>query len=53
MFNGPYVMKLFTWVMHECSYKLVLGKLFQPCLMFVSKAGAYPREAPFKCSTLE
>jgi len=28
------------------------GKPLQPSLMFVGKAGAYPSEAPFKCSTL-
>jgi hypothetical protein len=26
---------------------------FQPSLMFVGKAGAYPSEAPFICSTKE
>jgi hypothetical protein len=30
----------------------VPGKLFQPSLMFVGKTGAYPSEAPFRCSTL-
>jgi len=30
----------------------VPGKPFQPSLMFASKAGAYPNEAPFRCSTL-
>jgi hypothetical protein len=30
----------------------VPGKPFQPRLMFVSKAGTYPSEAPFRCSTL-
>jgi hypothetical protein len=30
----------------------VLGKLFQPSLMFVGKAGAYPSEGPFRCPTL-
>jgi hypothetical protein len=28
------------------------NKLFQPSLMFAGKARAYPREAPFRCSTL-
>jgi hypothetical protein len=27
-------------------------KPFQPSLMFLGKAGAYPCDAPFKCSTL-
>jgi hypothetical protein len=27
--------------------------LFQPCLMFASKAGAYPSDSPFRCSTIE
>jgi hypothetical protein len=30
----------------------VLGKPFQPSLMFEGKAGAYPSEAPFRRSTL-
>jgi hypothetical protein len=30
----------------------VLGKHFQPSLMFVGKAGVYPNGAPFKYSTL-
>ncbi len=30
----------------------VPGKPFQKSLMFVSKAGAYPSEAPFRFSTL-
>jgi hypothetical protein len=30
----------------------VLGKFFQPSLMFAGKTGAYPSEAPFRCSTL-
>jgi len=30
----------------------VPGKPFQPSLMFAGKAGAYPSEASFRCSTL-
>jgi hypothetical protein len=30
----------------------VPGRPFQPSLMFENKTGAYPIEAPFKCSTL-
>jgi hypothetical protein len=30
----------------------VHGKLFQPNLNSVGKAGAYPIEEPFRCSTL-
>jgi len=30
----------------------VPGKLFQTSLMFAGKAGAYPSEATFGCSTL-
>jgi hypothetical protein len=30
----------------------VLGKSFQPGLMFAGKARAFPSEAPFRCSTL-
>jgi hypothetical protein len=37
----------------EQSYLFVLGKPFQPSLMFVDKSGAYPSEAPFRCCTLE
>ncbi len=33
-------------------YVFIPGKLFQPSLMFAGKAGAYPSEAPFRCSTL-
>ncbi len=32
--------------------KLVTGKRFQPSLMFAGKAGAYPSEAPLRCSAL-
>ncbi len=28
-----------------------LGKLFQPCVMFASKVGAYLSEVSFRCST--
>ncbi len=31
----------------------VPGKPLQPSLMFEGKAGAYPSEAPFRCSTLK
>jgi len=31
---------------------VVLDKPFQPSLMFVGKAGAYPSESPLRCSTL-
>ncbi len=30
----------------------VISKIFQPILMFVIKARAYPSDAPFKWSTL-
>ncbi len=30
----------------------VPGKPLQPSLMFLGEAGAYPSEAPFRCSTL-
>ena len=30
----------------------VPGKPFQPSLIFAGKAGAYPSEAPCRCSTL-
>jgi len=30
----------------------VPGKPFKPSLIFAGKAGAYPSEAPFRCSTL-
>jgi hypothetical protein len=28
------------------------GKPLEPSLMFAGKAGAYPSEAPFRCSTI-
>jgi hypothetical protein len=31
---------------------LVRGKLFQASVMSVCKAGTYPIEAPFRCSTI-
>jgi hypothetical protein len=52
---GPNVIQLFTSVIYECllyDRVFVHGRPFQPNLMSVSKARAYPREAPFKCSTL-
>jgi hypothetical protein len=48
------VKKLFTAVSYDFSkYARVFvpGKPFQPSLMFGGKAGAYPREAPFRCYT--
>ncbi len=33
-------------------FVFVPGKTFQPSLMFTGKAGAYPSEAPFRCTTL-
>jgi hypothetical protein len=30
----------------------VLGKPSRPCVMLVSKARAYPKEASFRCSTI-
>jgi hypothetical protein len=44
-FPGPNVIKLFTVV-------FVSGKPFQLSLMFDGKAGAYPIEEPFGCSTI-
>ncbi len=39
--------------MFVVSYSVfVLGKSCQPSLMFVGKAGAYPIEEPFRCSTI-
>jgi hypothetical protein len=52
---GPNVIKLFTSVIYECLSQasvFVLLRPFRASLMFVSKAGAYPCEAPFRCSTL-
>jgi hypothetical protein len=49
----PNVVNLFMAVIYECSLKarvFVPGKPFQPSLIFVSGAKAYPREAPFRCS---
>ncbi len=44
------VIKLFT-AFHN-KLELVPGKPLQPCLMLTGKAGAYPSEAPFRCSSL-
>ncbi len=52
---GAKVIKLFTAVSYKIlqyARALVPGKLFQPIVMFVGKAGAYPSEVPFRCSTL-
>ncbi len=38
--------------MFVLSQSVVHGKPLQPCVMFVKKARAYSREAPFRCSTL-
>jgi hypothetical protein len=32
---------------------MVPGKLFQPSLIIVCKAGAYPSKVSFGCSTIE
>ncbi len=50
---GADVIKTFFFALNEWSNRLVLGKPFQISLMFASKAGAYPNEVPFRCSTLE
>jgi hypothetical protein len=40
-------------MLYKLFYSSIRGKLFQPCLVFVSKAGASPpSEAPFRCYTL-
>jgi hypothetical protein len=47
--------KLFTAIIYEFlkyAEVLVLGKPFQPILLFVGKVKAYPKEAPFRCFTL-
>jgi hypothetical protein len=52
---GACTIKVFTAVIYGFSRKarvFVPGKPLQPCLMFVVKAGAYLREAPFRWSTL-
>ncbi len=49
------VIKLFTAVSYNFSIyarAFITNKPFQPSLMFAGKAGAFPSEAPFKCSTL-
>ncbi len=35
-----------------CMYVFVPGKPFQPSLLFAGNSGAYPSEAPFRCSTI-
>jgi hypothetical protein len=37
---------------YGCKLRLFKNKLFQPSLMFAGKAGAYPSESPFRCSSL-
>ncbi len=52
---GANVKKLFTVVSYDFHHKLEHydpGKLLQPSLIFAGKAGAYPSEPPFSCSTL-
>jgi hypothetical protein len=52
---GVNVIKLFTVVSYELSQSaraFVLGKPFQPSLIFAGKAGVYPIEAHFRCSNL-
>ncbi len=49
---GLNVKKLFMDVIYEARV-FVYGKPFQPSLMLVGKAGAYPIEDSFRCSTLE
>jgi hypothetical protein len=53
--SGGNSIKLFTTVIYGFSKQarvFVPGKPFQPSLMFAGKAGAYPREDPFRFSTL-
>ncbi len=54
---GPNVIRLFMAVSYHFHNKLehlfVPGKPFQTSLKFAGKVGAYPSEAPFRCSTLE
>jgi hypothetical protein len=40
--TGPNLIKPFTSLIYECSWQA-----FQPSLMFVVKAGAYPNEVSF------
>jgi hypothetical protein len=52
-FPGPNVINPFTLVIYEFCNKLEclsLCKPFQPSLMFVRKAGAYPSGAPNRSS---
>jgi hypothetical protein len=52
--RGANVVKLFRAGNYGCaewSKVFVPGKLLQPSLLFVNKAGAYPCEALFRCST--
>jgi hypothetical protein len=48
----PFMLCLIMLNVTECEIIVfVLGKPFQTSLMFVGKAGAYPSEAHFCCST--
>ncbi len=53
--SGPNVIILFTTVIYKFAKKarvFMLDKSFQPCLMFVDKAGAYPKVEQLKCTSL-
>jgi hypothetical protein len=52
--GGPVLKNFLRPKFTDFSNKLVFvpGKPFQPCLMFVGKAGAYPSETPFRGSTI-
>ncbi len=52
---GPSVIKKFT-VIYECPNRTIVyvpDRSSKPCLMFATKARAYPSKAPSRCSTLE
>jgi hypothetical protein len=48
---GAIIIKLIAAVIYGAKM-FVPGKPLQPLLGFVGKAGAYPSEEPFRCSTL-
>ncbi len=44
--RGSNLIKLFTAVIYKQARVFALGKPFQPCVMFASKAGVFQSKAP-------
>ena len=50
--SGTNIIKHFTSALYECFVIFAPGWSFQPSLLFASKVGACPSEAPFRSSTV-